>query len=126
MNGLSVEERISLSNIEFRAENGITELVRIKMGKDYNPFVLENSHSTADYCYRILNKSISSFPKVYSWLLLDGKMEEMALNSKKAKSVLEKITKEESVSSEEIDEGINFFTKLIERCKEYVQRTKQI
>ena len=121
MNDFPIEERISISSIEFRSESGITELVRLKAGKDYNSFVLEISQLTVDYCHRILNNSINSVPKIYFKMLLEDKSKERLERVEKAKSVLEKIAKKELVSPCEIDNGINFFKELIQKCDEYVR-----
>lgn len=123
MDKLSVEDRLSLSNLEFRSEEGVRELVRIKGKRGYNRFILENSQSIVEYFYSIVNGEfplISHPPVIYFELLFNDKSDEKIERIKETRLTLEKIAKKEDVSVEEIDEGINFFKELNSKCRDYL------
>jgi hypothetical protein len=129
MDRLSIDEKISLSNIGFRSETGIKELVKIKEGKEYNQFYLEDSRAIVNYFDSIINGEfplISHPPVIYFKLLFDNPTKEKVESIKKTKSILEKIAKNENVSPKEIDEGIDFFSKLSQKCLEYLDINSQI
>jgi hypothetical protein len=123
MNKLPIEDKLSVSAIRFRSERGIEELVKVKEKKDYNQSALGNAQSIVDYFYTILDKNRSipiSAPPIYFKLLLDGISEERIEGVKNTKLTLEKIAKKEEVCSDEVDEGINFFSELSYKCTEYL------
>jgi hypothetical protein len=129
MERLPIEDRLALSNIGFRSQSCIAELVKIKERQPYNPLVLETAESIVDYCDMITSKKqleVLGVPMIYFRFLLDDKPAERIETIRQTKSTLEKIARKKEVSSDEIDSGINFFQELSNKCLEYLGANRQI
>jgi len=134
------EDRLSFADIGFESEKAVIELNRIKRKKYYSRSFLEKSMKIIDCCDMVLTCFPPYFfenpPYIHFQLLLkdtDGLIKKEKLNLDKTiiqvqntKSLLEKIIQKEKVSSDEIDEGINFFRELSHKCYEYLSINKQI
>jgi len=136
---LLLEDRLSFVDIHYKSEDAVIQLDRIKKRKYYKKSFLKESLEIVDCCDTVLNCFPPYFfenpPYIYFQILLKGSegLIKKGYNSNKIisevqniKLTLEKITKKEKISSEEIGEGINFFLKLSHKCIEYLNINSQI
>ena len=137
---ISERDRLFFPSIGFRAETAIKELDNLKEKRDYNELAMNDVYGIVIYCESSLNRefSITMLGDAYRVLMLDD-LEELIKNperetilrerlndAKNTRLTLEKITKGENISTEEIEESIEFFKKLSKKCRKYMNSYPRI
>jgi hypothetical protein len=121
-----IEARV-YSNIGFRSESSIKEFEKYKTREKTNPLAINDAYAMVKRFDSILAETGvfhmgRTDEEAYLTLLKDG-FEEKKLTTitiRTTKIALEKMLKNKEVSEDEIRIGLNLFTEISAKCKEYV------